>query len=407
MRFLTKVAAATTLALGGGAGAVWYSQRGTAAVREVKQLTAKDFNGLQNAAMLKAALTPSHLPWTYHANKDRYANLHAVATEQSTSASPSLSSPDAAATGRSYSVAPADVKLVFYRLLGCPYCAKVEAVLQYYDVPYAEVWIDPISGRGLPDRRYQLAPQLFSTPLQATPASESPQPPAVPDAAAATAAATTRDGVYLVDSAEIVAQLAVPLKFTADLANPRVSATRDWITNHFHGASFAITNNSVRDAYATYTYVTPSSYQNIFSHVIGSVALAALSRFKIQPRLIAKVEKAGEESGGNGDGVVRGDSNGVWMLTDEWRTFLASTMHSASAEEWLRAELQTFLQRRPDGKLFHGGSQPDLADVEMYGVSRVVSQHPRLGTIVHEGPFGEWQFAMREKLKANSGGVYA
>ncbi|KAG5501916.1 hypothetical protein JKF63_04186 [Porcisia hertigi] len=397
MRFLTKVVITSAGTLGLGAATVVYNQRvsspdaGTGTSGAAKQLSAKEFNGLQNAKRLKEALTPSHLPWSFHAQKDRYTNLRELATQAS------QESEAAQPPGRrTYTPSPSDVKLIFYRLLGCPYCAKLEAVLQYHDVPYEEVCIDPLSGKGLPDPRYQLAPQLYFTPLAKSSSSN------------ADAAAKDCNGVYLVDSAEIVSQLSVPLKYTADVVNPHISATRDWITNHFHGASFAIANNSFRDAYATYTHVTPSCYHNVFYHLAGSAALSVLSRYKIQPKLIAKMECADgpavAEPAGPG---VSTDSRGLWMLSEASRRQLAEVVRVGTAEEWLRAELQTFLQRRPGDGVFHGGRAPDLADVEMYGVTRVLDRHPRFGAVVREGVFGEWQTAMRERLKARTGTVYA
>ncbi|KAK7194426.1 Glutaredoxin/Glutathione S-transferase, N-terminal domain containing protein [Novymonas esmeraldas] len=389
MRFLAKVATATAVTIGGGAAAVVYCQRSSSAAASgaPKELSAKEFNSLQNAALLQDALTPSHLPWTYHALKDRYTNLSTTGS--------AAASATAAAEGRVYTHTPADIQLTFYRLLGCPYCAKVEAVLRYHDVPYEEVWIDPLSGQGLPDRRYQLAPQLRFTPLV--------EPPGGP-----AAEASDSRSVYLVDSGEIAAQLSTPLQYTADVANPRISATRDWITNHFQGASFAIANNSFRDAYATYTYVTPSSYQNVLYHVVGSAALSVLSRYKIQPRLVAKMEcSEGGAPETSPATAATSASTGLWMLSETARQSLAATIRAGVADDWLLAELQTFLQRRPDGNVFHGGNRPDLADVEMYGVTRVVDEHPRLGAVVRNGAFGEWQTAMQEKLRAHTGAVYA
>ncbi|KAG5476455.1 hypothetical protein LSCM1_04161 [Leishmania martiniquensis] len=397
MRFLAT-ATTSAVTLGVGAAALFYCQctRNSATAagtsEATKELSAKEFNALQNPSRLKEALAPSHLPWTFHAQKNRYTNLREL-TAQALQKSAATQAPE----GRAYTPSSSDVRLIFYRLLGCPYCAKVEAVLQYYDVPYEEVRVDPLSGKGLPDRRYSLAPQLYFTPL------------AEGEGGSSGGGAAAGRGVFLVDSADIVSQLSRPLAYTADVVDPRITATRDWITNHFHCASFAITNNSFRDAYATYTYVAPSHYQSLFYHVAGGAALSILSRYKIRPRLIAKIEHADSPTPATTPGVspATRDSNGLWMLPEASRKALAATVRFGAAEEWLRAELETFLQRRPSGKVFHGGSSPDLADVEMYGVTRVVDQHPRLGAVVREGAFGEWQTAMRERLKAHTGAVYA
>ncbi|KAL7702544.1 hypothetical protein NQL31_002269 [Lotmaria passim] len=395
MRVLTKFATASAVAIGGGAAGVLYLQRANTATNKPNVMTAKEFNALQDASFLKDALQAEHLPWTYHGMKSRYSDLKDALTKPAPHA-PSAEAGNAAA----YTPSPSDVKLIFYRLLGCPYCAKVESMLRFRDVPYEEIWIDPITGDGLPDRRYPLAPQLYFTPLAA------PAPPVVEDGKQMKAKGV---GAFIVDSAAITTALAEPLRYTADLANPHTSETRDWITNHFHGASFAITNSTFRNSYDTYAYVTPDRYQNFLYHVIGSGALSVLSRLKIQPRLIAKLEApaAAAESQPAPDPSSLGESTGLWMLSEETRKALAATMRKGTAEDWLRAELNIFLARRPTGAVFHGGAKPDLADVEMYGVSRVVDQHPRLGSVVREGAFGLWQRAMQTKLKEVTGSVYA
>lgn len=386
MRLLTKVAAGSAATIGAGAAGVFFYRRSSQAAANAadkpKELTAKEFNALQDAAFLRGALQPQHLPWTFHTEKQRHPgvreSLTQVASPSCDAAQPSLYTPSAA-----------DVKILFYRLLGCPYCAKVEAMLQFSDVPYAEIWVDPITGAGLPDERYSLAPQLYLTPL------------------ATGTTTTTTSGAFLVDSAAIAMALAAPLRYTADLANPHTSATRDWITNHFHGASFAITNSTFRNSYSTYPYVTPDRYQNFFYHVVGSGALSLLSRLKIQPKLVAKMEAHEADAPQGLDSAATAPSTGLWMLSEEVRKSLAATMRGGSADEWLRAELAVFLARRPAGAIFHGGAAPDLADVEMYGVSRVVDQHPRLGPVLREGDFGEWQVAMQTRLKETTGAVYA
>lgn len=385
MRLLTKIAAGSALAFGTGAAGVLYYQRTNAssgaAAGKLKELSAKEFNALQNAAFLKDALTAQHLPWTYHVVKDRYSDVKEALTQPTTQSSD-------AAKSASYAPTSSDVKILFYRLLGCPYCAKVEAMLQFNDVPYEEIWIDPITGEGLPDRRYPLAPQLYFTPLA------KPDTPAVEE--------DRRRGAFIADSAAIATALAEPLHYTADLANPHTGETRDWITHHFHGASFAITNSTFLNSYSTYTYVTPSKYQNFFYHIVGSGALSVLSRLKIKPKLVAKMEAQEIDTKPTPE-----SSTGLWMLSEDARKALAATMRSGAAEDWLRAELAVFLARRPAGAVFHGGAKPDLADVEMYGVSRVVDQHPRLGCVVREGAFGEWQTAMQAQLKEVTGAVYA
>lgn len=397
MRLLTKVLIGSTVAIGGGSVAFSYLSRPSPET-QVKSLSAAEFNGLQNQQILREALKPGHLPWTYHQAKARYAELdrQLLGTEP---VSPS-----------SFQPAVNDYRILFYRLLGCPYCAKVEALLQFYDVPYKEVLVDPITGAGLPDRRYELAPQLYLTPVSPHTTESSPS--------SSSSSPYSNGGAFVVDSAAIVTALATPLGLTRDLANPRISTTRSWITQHFHGASLVITNSSYWNAYATYPYVTPAAYQNMLYHIIGSGALYLLARYKVQPKLMAAIEPSlggtttatKDMKQDHRDDIrpsLKNDSHstGLEMLNAEELAAMKTAMGSGSPEVWLKAELSTFLHRRAAGKLFHGGDVPDLADIEMYGVTRVLNRHPHLGHVLEDGAFGEWQQKMRERLSSMTGGI--
>ncbi|RNF06060.1 glutathione-S-transferase/glutaredoxin [Trypanosoma conorhini] len=310
--------------VGGGAltgAALWYAARGAAAgAAPPPQLSADEFNALQSEALLAEAFDGNHLPWR-----------------------------------RSGGGGSRDFGLTLYRLLGCPYCAKVEWVLRYHAVPLTLVDVDTLSGAGLPDPRYSLVPQIRLAPLA--------------DAAGATPADAA--GVYVVDSQCIISAISVPLGFAGQLKDPRIAETRRWIMERFQAVSFVACNNTWRNAFASYPYVTPSRYHNVAFRVVGATGLCILSRYKILPRLVAK-------------GV---DTRGGLPAKDP--------------AAWLQEELAAFtarLQDRPSRR-FHGGREPDVADVEMYAVTRVVEAHPRLRHVLHQGALGEWNSAMEEEMR--------
>lgn len=370
----------------GGAIAFLQTRSKSSSGDAVVELSADDFNALQDKAMLRAALQANHLPWNFHKRSSEKKKPAEGGSAPMDPLSP------AAANG------PADMKLVYYRLLGCPYCAKVESVLRFHDIPYEEVHIDPISGGGLPDPRYRLAPQLYLTPLADSHGSSSSSSSADKEN---TNSNSNSNGVYIVDSAAIVTSLAGPLGYSRDLRDPRIAATRNWITARFQSASFVVTNSTVRNAYVAYGYLTPPQYQNLFYRVVGSFALYGLANYKIKPRVLSQPHPFEEEyrrirnHGGGADGGT---------ATAATTTTSAAAEPKQPPEAWLRDELAVFLARLEPTAAFHGGRTPDLADVEMFGVTRVVSDHPLLGKIVREGRFGEWERAMKEVINTRRDG---
>lgn len=243
---------------------------------------------------------------------------------------------------------PKEANVVLYRLLGCPYCARVKTVMDFLQIPYAEVLIDPISGAGIPDPRYPFAPQISL--------SES--------------SGETTTANFIVDSAEIITKLGAVYNFERNLEDPRQSETRKWIADRFQGVTFAALNSSWWFAFYAYPDLVPPKYSNFVCRCIGSTALYALANFKILPKLRDQA-------------------------TPEIQSWLSENKASSDqAGKWILEESKVFT-----GKLqtpFHGGKVPDLADVEMFAVVRNVVGHSGLRPIIKstDHPLGEWFHAM-------------
>ncbi|KAH9598499.1 Glutaredoxin [Trypanosoma melophagium] len=318
----------TAIAGGGiiGGTAYCYSTcRSKANSTTPRQLSADEFNALQDKDLLTEAFRTTHLPWS------RGTQLNGQQHKGQ------------------------DFGMTLYRLLGCPYCAKVEWVLRYHSVPFEIVDVDTLSGEGIPDSRYPLVPQIRLTRVE-----DSSHPVSEGDEV----------GAYVVDSQKIISSLSVPLGFAEELQNQRILETRQWITERFQAVSFVVTNGTWRDAFASYPYVTPTRYHNIFFHIIGASALCILSKYKIKPNLKPQKSDMSEDPPKN-------------------------------THVWLGKELAFFSSRLQDSprQKFHGGKEPDIADVEMYAVTRIIDAHPRLRYLLHEGDIGEWNAAMDAEMQ--------
>lgn len=301
MRFSRKIILGSVVLIGVGGGALATMKRSSSSAPKAQQLTSAEFNALQDQQLTSSLLAK--------------VKLRAV---------------------------PQEVDVILYRLLGCPYCARVKTVMDLCHIPYSEVIVDTLSGAGLEDPRYPLAPQLRLVPTT------QPNVPAP----------------FIVDSNEIIKKLAGLYGFERDLHNPEVEATRKFIADRYQGVTFAAVNSSWWYAFHSYPDFVPPKYQNIICRTVGATALYALASLKIIPKLKDTAQGA------------------------------SPSPPNETAGEWLLREAVPFTQKLAP---FHGGQRPDLADVEMFAVVRNIAFHPDLKGIVESNnhPLGKWYNSMK------------
>lgn len=276
--------------------------------------------------------------------------------------------------------------LRLYRLLGCPYCARVKKVLDFCRIPYEEVLIDPLDGSGLKDPRYPYAPQLELIPPSSTTKSASTLTTKGSDVSSSNGASSSSNtatgveggevGQFVVNSNDIIRLIAEVCRFDKELTKPEVQSTRQWMGDRFQGVTFAVLAQSWWSAYYGYPALVPEKYRNVVFQALGATALYGLCRLKIAPRLKAQA-----------------------AATNALSEAEAKEVAQLSADAWLMREAKPFSSRLTPSSLYHGGKAPDIADVEMYAVMSTVIAHPIVGKAVlqnySEDPLVRWYREMQ------------
>lgn len=227
----------------------------------------------------------------------------------------------------------------FFRYTTCPYCGKVKAFLDYYRIPYQAVEVEPMFKSQIADSNYKKVPQLrFGG----------------------------RDGAYLVDSSEIVDTLASYVGAGVELGDADVQHWREWARESLVRLIVVNINKTLVQAWEGYSYIDNFDSiplaNKVFLKVIGAPVMYLVSEYKTRPSLA----KAGH-----------------LQAHDDVRAALHR--HVAQYVDELRLS-----EQRP----FHGGSKPDLADLDVYGVFQSVRGHAVYDDLLLSTNIGPWMARM-------------
>jgi len=236
--------------------------------------------------------------------------------------------------------------LELFRYTTCPYCAKVKAFLDFYGVPHDTIEVEPMFKSQIGESKYKKLPQLrFGG----------------------------QGGAYLVDSDAIIDTLAQSVGAGSQLQDPEVLRLRSWVRESLVRHITLNINLSLVDAWRGYAYIdafdTIPAVNKIFLKVVGAPVMYLVAKYKTRPTLI----KAGELGVGEDERTV---------------------FHRQVDRYVSEANIS-------DKKLFHGGSKPDLADLEVYGVLQSVRGHQVYDDLWHSTNIAPWLARMdRETGKA-------
>ncbi|KAI3734543.1 hypothetical protein L6452_14014 [Arctium lappa] len=234
-------------------------------------------------------------------------------------------------------------EVVLYQYEACPFCNKVKAFLDYYDVPYKVVEVNPLSKNEIKWSDYKKVPILIV------------------------------DGEVLQDSSAIIDQMRnkiSPASSTSVASSTSLlddddeeKKWRRWVDDHLvHMLSPNIYRNT-SEALESFDYIT-SNGNFSFSEKYTVKYAGAAAMYFVSKKLKKK-----------------------YKITDE-----RAALYEA-AETWVNAL---------DGREFLGGTKPNLADLAVFGVLRPI-RYLRAGKdMVEHTRIGEWYTRMEDLVGESS-----
>ncbi|GMP44669.1 hypothetical protein CsSME_00013501 [Camellia sinensis var. sinensis] len=226
---------------------------------------------------------------------------------------------------------PKDV--VLYQYQACPFCNKVKAFLDYHDIPYKIVEVNPINKKEIKWSDYKKVPILVV------------------------------DGEQMVDSSDIVDKLfeRIHPEISVDSASDgdEERKWRGWVDNHLVHVLSPNIYRTTSEALESFDYITTHGNFSLTERIVAKYAGAAAMYF------VAKKLKKKHN------------------ITDE-----RAALYEA-AETWVDAL---------NGRKYLGGSNPNLADLAVFGVLRPI-RHLKSGRdMVEHTRIGEWYTRMESTV---------
>lgn len=220
--------------------------------------------------------------------------------------------------------------LVLYQYEACPFCNKVKAFLDYYDIPYKIIEVNPISKKEIKWSDYKKVPVVVV------------------------------DGEKMVNSSDIIDKLYEKVRSadsTYDADEER--KWRKWVDDHLvHMLSPNIYRNT-SEALESFDYITSHGNFSFTERITAKYAGAAAMYF-----VSKKLKKK-------------------YNITDE-----RAALYEA-AETWVDAL---------KGRDFLGGSNPNLADLAVYGVLRPIRYLKSGRDMVENTRIGDWYARMESAV---------
>ncbi|XP_010920100.1 uncharacterized protein [Elaeis guineensis] len=224
--------------------------------------------------------------------------------------------------------------VVLYQYEACPFCNKVKAFLDYYDIPYKIVEVNPLSKKEIKWSDYKKVPILVV------------------------------DGEQLVDSSDIINKLSHRLHPDNSAVDEEEAKWRRWVDEHLVHVLSPNIYRTTSEALESFDYIAKHGNFSTTERFTAKYAGAAIM-YIISKKLKKKHN-----------------------ITDE-----RAALYEA-AETWTKAL---------NGRDFLGGSQPNLADLAVFGVLRPIRYLKAGRDMVENTQIGEWYQRMETAVGEPAG----
>lgn len=204
-----------------------------------------------------------------------------------------------------------------YQYTTCPFCCKLKAFLDYHQIEYATVEVNPITKKQIKDHGFGKVPQLQ----------------------------IGSNGPIIVDSNEIV-RILKPL---VDPDSPEITDEeqqwKDWASTTLPRYMVINTNRTLKEANQGYDYAPNingfSWSDKLLLKLFGGLIMYSVSKLVVKKKL----QRLNDYDGGD-------ERIALYNELDDWIEFGLN------------------------GKNFHGGESPSVADLDVYGVIQSVRFFP-------------------------------
>ena len=239
-----------------------------------------------------------------------------------------------------------------YSFTTCPFCCIAKAFLDYHKIPYESVEVEPMFKSQLDQIEYKKVPSLqFIT--------------------------TGHWGPFIADSELIVSKIASILspKTKKELEDKDIAVWRDFARKELVRILVLNINSSLSEAWQGYEYIDNFDsipyFNKVFLKVMGAPVMYLVAKLKTKPALI---------------------QSGLLKESDDIHEKLIETVNKFTVEACkipLGSNKPT-IPRKTYYAGFHGGTTPDLADLDVYGVLQSVRGHKLYDSLIRETDLGPW-----------------